>query len=262
MVLREYFHGIWRDRYILSSLVNKDLQMKYRRSKLGVAWSVLTPLGLVLIIGGVYSIIFGADPKEFIPMLFAGLNPWLFLSGTADGGTMSFIGAEGYLKQTTVNAQIFPVRTALVNFVNLLYSILAFFAIYLFLEPDLFSAKMLMCVPGLALIFVFTLGLANLSAVINLNVRDYQPLQSLMIQGLFYATPVIYQASMLEEKGFGIVYRINPFYYMIEIVRTPMMGNSLPSAEIYLIAAMITLAVFIVSVFVVMRGKKTIPFKL
>ncbi len=261
-MFREYFYGIWRDRYILSSLVNKDLQMKYRRSKLGVAWSVLTPLGLVLIIGGVYSIIFGADPKEFIPMLFAGLNPWLFLSGTADGGTMSFIGAEGYLKQTTVNAQIFPIRIALVNFVNLLYSLLAFFTIYLFLQPHLFSAKMLMCVPGLALMFLFCVGLANLAAMINLNVRDYQPLQSLIIQGLFYATPVIYQASMLEEKGFGIVYRINPFYYMLEIVRTPMLGNTVPSAETYFIAAVIAFGVYVVSVFVVMRGKKTIPFKL
>jgi len=261
-VFREYFYGIWRDRYILSSLVNKDLQMKYRRSKLGVAWSVLTPLGLVLIIGGVYSIIFGADPKEFIPMLFAGLNPWLFLSSTADGGTMSFIGAEGYLKQTTVNAQIFPIRIVLVNFINLLYSLLAFFTIYLFLQPHLFSAKMLICVPGLALMFLFGVGLANLAAMINLNVRDYQPLQSLIIQGLFYATPIIYQASMLEEKGFGIIYRINPFYYMLEIVRTPMLGNTVPSAETYFIAAAIAFGFFAVSVFVVMRGKKTIPFKL
>jgi len=261
-VFRDYFYGIWRDRYILSSLVNKDLQMKYRRSKLGVAWSVLTPLGLVLIIGGVYSIIFGADPKEFIPMLFAGLNPWLFLSGTADGGTMSFIGAEGYLKQTTVNAQIFPIRTTLVNFINLLYSLLAFFAIYLFLQPDLFSAKMLMCLPGLVLMFIFALGLANLSAIVNLNVRDYQPLQGLIIQGLFYATPIIYQASMLEEKGFGIVYRINPFYYMLEIVRTPMLGNSIPPAETYFIAILLAVGIFTFSIFVVMKGKKTIPFKL
>ena len=261
-MIADYFRGIWRDRFILASLINKDLQIKYKRSKLGVAWAILTPLGLVLIIGGVYSIIFGADPKEFIPMLFAGLTPWLFLSGAADAGTMSYIGAEGYLKQTTVNAQIFPLRVTLVNFVNFLYSLLAFFAIYLFLQPDSFSSRMLLCLPGVLLLFLFTVGIANLAAVANLNVRDYQPLQGLIIQGLFYATPIIYQTSMLEEKGFGLVYRLNPFYYFIEIVRTPIQGKPIPAAETYLVALAVALCVFLLSIVVVMHSKKSVPFKL
>lgn len=258
----EYLHGIWTDRYVLAGLVNKDLQLKYRRSKLGVAWSILTPVGLALIIGGVYSVIFGVDPKEFIPLLFAGLNPWLFVSGTADGGTMSLIGAEGYLKQTTVNAQIFPLRTALVNFVNLLYSIIAFFAVYIFLQPMEFGADMLMVLPGLFILFVFTLGLANFSSIINLSVRDYQPLQSLIFQGLFYATPIIYQPDMLKEKGFDLVYKINPFYYMIEIVRTPMQGKTLPTATTYLIAIVIAFLVFACSIIVFMKHKRDISMKL
>lgn len=258
----EYFRGIWRDRYILGSLVNKDLQLKYRRSKLGVAWAILTPLGLALIIGGVYSVLFGANPREFIPLLFAGLNPWLFISGTADGGTMAFIGAEGYLKQTTVNAQIFPLRMTLVNFINLLYSVLAFFAVYLFLQPDAFSARMLLCLPGLVLLFLFGLGLANLSSVVNLNIRDYQPLQGLILQGLFYATPVIYQPEMLAEKGFALVYELNPFYYLIEIIRVPMQGKTLPDVQTYLMAALIAVAVLAGSIAVLMGQKKKIAFKL
>lgn len=247
---------------MLISLVNKDLQMKYRRSKLGVAWAILMPVGLVLIIGSVYSIIFGSDPKTFIPLLFAGLNPWLFISGTADGGTMAYIGAEGYLKQTTVNAQIFPLRTTLVNFINLMYSVLAFFAVYLFLQPDLFHARMLMTIPGLAILFVFGLAWANLSAVIHLHIRDFQPLQSLILQGLFYATPIIFPASMLKEKGFEIVYRINPIYYVLEIVKTPMQGQSLPSPSTYLIACVLAAGLFAISVYVVMKTKKSIAFKL
>lgn len=258
----DYFRGIWRDRYILTSLVNKDLQLKYRRSRLGVAWAILTPLGLALIIGAVYSVIFGTDPRTFIPLLFAGLNPWLFVSGTADGGTMAFIGAEGYLKQTTVNAQIFPLRITIVNFVNLLYSVLAFFTIYLFLQPEAFSAKMLLCLPGLALLFLFSAGLANLAAVINLNVRDYQPLQGLILQGLFYATPIIFQPEMLAEKGFELVYRLNPFYYLIEVVRTPMQGRKVPGWDVWLIALAMAIGVFLLSSVVLMRQKKNITFKL
>ncbi|WP_313560212.1 ABC transporter permease [Ruminiclostridium cellobioparum] len=258
----DYFKGIIKDRYILLSLINRDLQMKYRNSVLGVAWSILTPLGLVLIVGSVYSIIFGNDPRMFIPMLFAGLNPWAFLSSTADSATYAFIGAEGYIKQSTVRAQIFPLRATAVNFINLLYSILAFFTIYLFVQPDLFGPKMLMLIPGLIIIFLFAWGLANISAVITLTIRDFQPLQSLILQGLFYATPIIFPAEMLKEKGFELIYKINPFYYMLEIVRRPMLGNSLPSKDVYLISIIIAVSIYLVSVYVVMKVKKSIAFKL
>lgn len=261
-MLKEYFKGIYQHRFILASLVKRDLQMKYRKSKLGIAWSILTPLGLVLIVGTVYAIIFGADPKVFIPTLFASLNPWLFMSGTADGATASFLAAEGYIKQSTVAAQVFPLRITLVNFINLLYSVLAFFAAYLFLQPDFFGPIMLMCIPGLIIMFFFALGLANITSVITLSLRDFQPLQSLIFQGLFYATPIIFPAEMLASKGFAIIYQINPFYYMLEVVRLPMLGGSLPSIGIYMVACSIMLISFLTGIIVVMRAKKTVAFKL
>lgn len=258
----EYFRGIWRDRYILFSLVNRDLQMKYRRSKLGVLWSIIMPVGLAVIIGGVYSIIFGTDPRSFIPLIFAGLNPWQFITGCAEGGTMAFITAEGYLKQTNVNAQIFPLRGVLANFISLLYALLAFLAVYMVLRPDMFGPKMLMVIPGLLILFIFCTGVANISATVNLNIRDYQPLQSLLLQGFFYVTPIIYPAETLAEKGFGIVYRINPFYYMLEIIKKPLQGEELPTADVYCIALAIAICLFCVSIIVVMKEKKGIAFKL
>lgn len=258
----DYFKGIWRDRYILFSLVNRDLQAKYRKSVLGVAWSIITPLGLVLIIGSVYSIVFGTDPKIFIPMLFSGLTPWLFISTVADGGTGAFLSAEGYLKQTTVNAQIFPCRGTLVGFVNLLYSMLAFFSIYLFIQPDLFNPGMLMVFPGLILLLMFGVSLANISAILNLHIRDFQPLQSLILQGLFYGTPIIFPAQILKEKGFELIYKVNPFYYIIEIVKEPMLGNKIPGLDVYFIAISITLVLSITSIVALMKSKKGIAFKL
>lgn len=261
-MIKEYVKGIVKDKYVLISLVNRDLQTKYRKSVLGIAWSIITPLGLVLIIGSVYSIIFGSDPKVFIPLIFTGLNPWLFINASADGGTGAFISAEGYLKQTTVNAQIFPIRGVLVNFVNLLYSVLAFFSVYLFLQPSLFGPKMLMLFPGLAILFIFAVALANFAAVLNLNVRDYQPFQSLVFQGLFYATPIIFEKQVLTEKGFGFIYKLNPFYYMIEIVRQPMLGRELPTLEVYIISISIAAVLFFTSVYCVMKTKHGIAYKL
>lgn len=257
-----YFKGLYRDRYILFSLVNRDLKNKYRNSKLGIAWSVITPLGLVLIIGSVYSIIFGADPKIFIPTLFAGLTPWLFISSAADGGTGALLSAEGYLKQTTVNSQIFPVRTTMVNFMNFIYSVIAYYIVYFFLQPQNFGVEMLMVIPGLCLLFLFALSWANFSSLITLIIRDYQPLQSLILQGLFYATPIIFPAELIKEKGYAFVYLINPIYYIIEVIRAPLLGINVVETSVLITATIITVVVFVCSVFFQMKMKKNIIFKL
>ncbi len=261
-MVKDYFKGIIKDKYILYSLVNRDLQAKYRKSMLGVLWSILTPLGLVVIIGTVYSIIFGTDPKVFIPALFAGLNPWIFINTAADGGTLSFLSAEGYIKQTNVNSQIFPLRVTLVAFVNLIYSIDAFLIIYLFLQPNLFSPKMLMIIPGLLILLIFSIGMANISAVVNLKIRDFQPLQSIILQGLFYATPIIFPAEILKQKGFEIIYKINPFYYILEVVKKPMLGEQLPSIQVYIIAILLSVILFFTGIFLIMRIRKKLAFYL
>ena len=184
------------------------------------------------------------------------------MNSCADGGSMAFLSAEGYLKQTGVKAQIFPLRVVLVNFVNLLYALLAFLTIYLFLQPDMFGATMLMSIPGLIIMFLFALSLSNIASCANLYVRDYQPLQSLVFQGLFYATPIIFEPSMLMERGAGIVYLVNPFYYVLEIVKTPIRGMALPPLYVYAVAVLITAILFVIGIIAVMKTGKGIALKL
>jgi len=220
------------------------------------------PFGLAMVIGLVYSVLFGVNPTEFIPTLFSGLNPWLFISASADGGTVAFIGAEGYIKQTAVRPQIFPVRIVMANFINLLYAILAFVAFYLFMNPDAFRPSMLMVFPGLAIIFVFVLGMTNMSAVINLYIRDFQPVQAIFMQGMFFATPIVFSPEMLRERGFAFIYHINPFYYMLEVIRTPLLGNGFPPLRVYVMAISLAVIYFLISAVAVMKVQSKIAFKL
>ena len=257
---KSFFGGIWHDRYILASFVNRDLQSRYRRSLLGVLWAIITPLALSVIIGTVYAFLFNQDVKVTVPILFAGLNPWTFITFSAEGGNTAFISAEGYLKQLSVNPQIFPLRTVCVGFVNLLYSMMAFYVLYLILLPQAFGAEMLMIVPGLLVVFLFSWGLAQIASVANLYIRDYQPLQSLALQAFFYITPIIYRPSQLAEQ-LSFIYRYNPFYYVLEVVKQPLLGNLVPY-ETYLIAIAVALVVFAVGTAMVSRCRWKINCKL
>lgn len=262
--LNNYFKGLYKDRYVLVSLVKQDLQMKYNRSVLGVAWQLITPLGLSIIIGSIYAIIYGMEPSGLIPVLFSGLNPWLFISGSADGGTSAYINAEGYLKQTQVSPQIFPIRVVLVAFVNLIYSMIAFFLVYLVLSPSSFGLQMLWFFPGMIVILLAGMTIANLSSAITIHFRDFQPLQSLLLQGLFYITPIIYTTAMMDERGYSIVYRINPFYYFINVVRTPALGTAVNAQFLQEFGCVfvVTLIAFLISAVLTMKNNHGIAMKL
>lgn len=260
--MKEYIKGIWRDRYILENLVKIDLKQKYRNSILGVLWSIITPIGLVLIIGTVYSIVFGIPMKEFIPSLFTGLIPWIFLNSSIDNGTMSFIIAEGYLKQTNVNPEIFPLRMVIVNFINFIYSIVAFiFLYYIFLKPEAISINFIFIIPALIIVFLYSLGLANIVSIINLKLRDFQHLQALILQGLFYITPIIYPVNFLKDRNMEGIYLYNPFYYMIEVVKLPLLGNRI-DIKVYYIAFMIAVIILLLSIVILAKQRKKIVFDL
>lgn len=262
MQLVQYFKNVFSSRFVLASLVSKDLKNKYRRSILGVAWSVLTPLGLVLIIGCVYSIIWSQQPEVLIPRIFTGLTPWICISSSAEGGASCFVSAEGYIKQTMTKVEIFPIRVASVSLVNYLYSSAAFFVVYLFLSPEKYSFNMLMVIPGMILMYLFCIGLSSIAGIINIHIRDYQPFQSLLLQACFYATPIIYPKEMLASKGYSMIYEINPFYYIIEIIRMPMTGEGLPSLNVYVIATIISISVFGIGAILVNKVGRNIVFKL
>ena len=242
-------------------LVERDIINRYRNSLIGVGWTLLTPLGIVGIIGAVYSIVFGTPIEEFIPMLFSGIIPWTFISSCADGGTNAYISAEGFITQTQTPIDVFPLRVAVTSAVNFYFSTLAFYLLYILLNPLKFGPQMLFIIPGFIIVFIFGVGISNLTSFVNLYIRDFAPLQSLILQALFYITPIIYPIELMKQRGFDFVYQYNPMYYMIEIVRQPMLGNYVPSWLICLIASGISLSTILESIFIINKIGRKIVFK-
>ena len=256
-----YFINFYRGRYILQSFVKQDFKNKYRNSVLGMAWSFLSPLGLVMVIGIVYSLVFRVPAKDFIPYLFSGIIPWTFINIVADSGTTSFINAQGYIKQTQVPVEIFPVRAVAGAFINLLISLLAFFAVYLIIGLENFSPRMMMIIPALVIWLIFGIGWANIVSVINVYIRDFQPLQALVFQALFYATPIIYRVDMIPPE-YKLIYLLNPLYYMMEILRQPLLGQNVPGIVYWMIALGFSVTIFLIGLLVINKTGRKISLKI
>lgn len=259
--MNEYLKKIYKNRYLIIALVRQDMLSRYRRSILGLLWSVLMPLGISLIIGGVYTILWQSDITLFLPFLFSGLTAWNYISESMNSGTNAYIGAEGYIKQLPVDIEIFPVRTACSAMVNLGFGILAYYLMLMIVNPIMITLNTFLLIPALMIFVVFGIGIATISATVQVFVRDYSPMQSLFLQALFYVTPIVYNPSLLKEKGFQLVYELNPFYYFLQIVRDALIGDQFHLST-WLTAFAISLISIFIATYLSRKTRQKIVFKL
>lgn len=259
--MRQYIRHLIEGRHVLRAMGKHDFKNKYRNSVLGVAWAFLSPLGTVAIIGVVYSILFRMTAKEFIPYLFLGIIPWNFLTESAAIGSRSFISSHGYIKQTGVPLEVFPARVVISTSINFLLSLTVFVFLHFLWIPENISLSFLFAPLSIAIWIVFVLGYTTLTALITTYLRDYEPIQTLIFQGLFYATPVLYRPEMIPEN-YSIIYKINPLYYMLEVIRRPLLGEGIPSWPTLLVSAFISFGILGLSAVLLKKIGRNIAFKL
>lgn len=256
-----FLTNLIKGRYVLRAMARHDFKNKYRNSILGVGWAFLSPLGMVAIIGTVYSILFRMSPKEFIPYLFLGIMPWNFLTESAAIGSRAFLNSHGYIKQTVVPLEVFPARVTVSTFINFIFSLSVFIVLYFIFVPEKIHWTMLAVLPAIFLWLVFVLGYTAITALVTTYIRDFEPIQTLMLQALFYATPVLYQSKMIPPK-YALIYRLNPLYYLLESLRKPLLGEGLPDPTSVTVAAATAFLTLALAQYLLRKVGRKIAFRL
>ena len=237
---------------IAYQLARLDILRRYTATMLGIVWAILAPLLMSAVIGIVFSNLFGQKLQEFLPYLFLNLTLWAFFAASIDSGAIAFIAAEGYIKQIArVSFWTYPLRMVLAAFFTLLLGLLAV-AVVLLLYGGHVSATWLLIIPGLFAWLVFGFAVCTISAVLNTWVRDFQHLQAVGVQALFYATPVMFPAALLVQHRLGWLLTFNPLYHLMMIVRVPMLNNDVPELSHYF-ASVICILFFLAIAVVAMR---------
>ncbi len=245
--LPAYLRAMWECRFFWLSLVRNDLRAKYRRSMLGLGWSLLQPIALAAVLGTVFAGIFNLDPRTYGIYLIIGLCFWNYLCGVTNLGCSSLLSGESYIRQYPAPMAIYPLRTVLgaaIHFsVALGFLIVLCWCVYGF--GNLLALTSL--IPTMLLLLVFGWSMAALMGLANVYFHDTQHLVEVVLQILFYATPIIYLPDMLEEKasimGNAAVWMIkaNPVGAFVMLLRQPLQDGVFPSGETFLIATTLTL---------------------
>jgi ABC-type polysaccharide/polyol phosphate export permease len=216
--------------HLLYNLVHRDLTVRYKRSVFGAAWTLLHPLLLTGILVLVFSHIFRFDIGHYEVYLLAGLLPWTFFSQTTVS-SMAAINWNGPLmKRVRVPKSIFTLSTAISGVINLTISYIPL-AMIMLLRGVKFTPAMLFLPVSIAIMAVFTFGLALGLSTISVYFVDVREMFTVLLTALMYLTPIIYPLKIVPPK-FQIIIRANPLYYLIELVRIPIHAGILPSLQL------------------------------
>ncbi len=224
-------HTFWGDfkRYLplMANLTARDLKVKYRRSFLGIAWSILNPLLTMLVLTQVFSVLLKVRVENFPVYYIVGASMWNFFVDATTGSMESVINASSLIKKVYIPKYVFPLEKCLFSLVNFAFSLIAVVIVMLFQLFPITPAALLMPVPILYC-FVFSVGVSLILSAMAVYFRDIIHLYSVLTTVWMYLTPIIYPISLIRDSSkvlFGII-QCNPMYHFVEYFRAVMMYGS------------------------------------
>ena len=244
-----------RNWFILQSLVSKDFKLKYRRSVLGVAWSVLNPLLMMVVMAAVFSFMFRFQIENFALYLILGTIMFDYMSRSTNGAMSSILESASLIKKIRIEKLVFPIEKVLFELVNFAISLIAvaFVMIYYQVAPSIHALWglpfVLLCVTA------FSAGLGMLISALSVFFRDVMHLWGVVITAWTYATPLFYPYEMLAG-WMQTIMQFNPMYHYITFFRNIMMWNTNPCGMECLICLGMAVVTFIVG-FIVFRKSES-----
>lgn len=229
----EYIRRIYNSRYFWWHLTLSDLRAKYQRTALGLLWAIIQPLGMTLIFAFVLINIFNQPAQDTILYIYSGLIAWEMIMFGAVSGSMSFLNAAPYMKQFAHPIAIYPLRSALVGFVNFGLAFIGLILWVLIRQPENLSLSWFILPISMILLFSVIWPGAIICAIIGTLFRDFSQLITLLLQALWFASPVFFSPQVFINSGIGFLVYNNPVYHLLELIRAPILYGIFPSTMDY-----------------------------
>ena len=257
-----YWSKIWELRHFLLCLVQLDLRNRYRRTVLGIGWSLLNPIFMVIVLCTVFSKVMNLDVRDHAPFVMGGIGIWAFLNASILEGCNCIYGGDKYIRSTPMPMAIYPARVVMGLFFQFLIVIGLTILITLVLRGYDNPITLLALLPALAVLCLFAWAMGVLFGFANVYFPDTQQIASVFMQVLFYLTPVFYPPSIITSSFMKTCLRFNPFAALVSIVREPLVYNQLPPLENTLYALIITGVAVLLAIRMLAKCERTIIFHL
>lgn len=253
---RSFFSDFKRFMPLLKNLVSKDFKIKYRRSVLGVAWSVLNPLLTMIVLTKVFEMLLRDTVPDFATYYIVGSALWNFFSEATSSSLGSILTSGALIRKVYIPKYIFPLEKCVFALVNFTFSFAAAIVVALIQNHTLLSWKTLLFPIPVFYCFIFVCGLSLFLSAVTVYFRDVQHLYGVLLTMWVYLTPMLYPISLLD--GFPLIQKVvmlNPMTHYVEFFRDVVMRNTFPSLKENLLCIAMSLLVLVFGVLVFKKAE-------
>ena len=231
-------------KYLIYNLVLRNLKMRYRKSLLGLFWTILIPAVNAVVFYFVFQFVMKVQVPNYLLYVLSGLIPWGFLANAMTTSMESLLINYSILNKVPVPPFAFTYAEVLTNLINFAAALPVLIVIALLTQGGLSWGILLY--PLLAMIlFLMAYGIGLIIAFGNVFYRDVRHVMGIIIQIWFYLTPILYTHEMVPEKFKYIIY-LNPVGHMFEGFHGLIMGAA-PKAEWFYIPLVWAIAILLLA---------------
>lgn len=225
-------------------LAKNQITLKYRKSYLGLLWSLLNPLLTMVVLTMVFSSIFKNSIENFPIYLMCGRLIYEYNSESTKAAMNSLISNSSLIKKIYIPKYVFPLSSSIAALVNMFFSLIALIIVMFFTHIELKWTMLFFWLPMLY-VFVFSTGLGLILSAVNVFFRDVKHLYGVFLTLWMYLTPLFYPFDAVPESVQNII-RYNPLYHFIEMFRGMLLDGVLPTLRENLICTGVSAAVLII----------------
>ncbi|MEM7359280.1 MAG: ABC transporter permease [Pseudomonadota bacterium] len=260
-ILHRNYHdlvnGLQRRRLVFKLGVT-EIAQRYRNTYLGPLWMTISLAVFLTILGYVGGALFNLELRDYLPYLCLGVVTWTFISAVVSESGQLFVTAP----ISTVVYDV-PMSTFVYSFITRHLLLFAHNLLLYLLIAAYFGINFLpylhFAILGMVILIIFSIGVTLSLAVICVRMRDIPQIVSNLLQVSFFATPIMWNAQLLADRGRKMILDLNPFYYLIEIVRAPLLGQEV-DPMFYAVATSIALLTLLFGVAIYVRYKHRVMF--
>lgn len=252
--MKKYIANFNKYKYLLYELVKKGIKLKYRRSYLGIFWTLLEPLLTMIVLSYVFGSLYGKSDHTFPVYVLTGRLLYSFFSSSTKAAMKSIQNNAKMIKKVYVPKYIYPLSGVIYNYIIFLISLIVLFgvAVVLKVKPTVYLFQSII---PLLLIFIMSLGVGLILATLNVFFRDLEYLWSVGLMLIMYSCAIFYEPARLMKTGHEWVFAVNPVYHVIANFREAVLYGQ-PLSMQYLIPSLIfSFGTLIIGIFVFYKNQ-------
>lgn len=239
------------NRFLFEELVKRDFKKKYKRTILGMGWSLLMPLLTLLVMKVVFEQFFGRTINHFTTYLFCGNLLFAWFSESTNNGMRSLFGNAAIFTKVNVPKYLFLFAGNIQALINFGLTSLVFF-LFCWLDDITFTWRFVLLVYPVLTLLVFNIGVGLLLSALFIFFRDMDYLWRVFTMLLMYGSAIFYPVDTLSPR-LQAVFACNPIYRHIAYFREVVLNGSVPSLETHLMLAGFAAAAFLIGALIYRR---------